>query len=217
MPRTRAQEVILEILRIADGEWTGKAKLFKAFYFAHLYYANENPGLLTDWPIARMPQGPGIDRSDELFSCLVRDGYLTIERIHEGPYPEDRYRLTDKGRDAERPREDARAAIKEATLFCLPRTAVELSLITHERSRSWIEGKDGEILNIYIDTIPDEEYERRAQGSTRWTSNWRPFWEAHRHEAPGQSVPERCRSGVPGETVLVPELHGRLGPGSDSR
>ncbi len=163
MPRTKAQDVILDILRNADGEWTGKAKLFKAFYFAHLYYANEKPGLLTDWPIARLPQGPGIDRSDELFGGLVGDGLLTLERIHEGRYPEVRYWLTDKGRDAERPPEDARAAIKEATLFCLPRTAAELSLITHERSRSWIEGKDGEILNIYIDTIPDEEYERRRE------------------------------------------------------
>ena len=52
-------------------------------------------------------------------------------------------------------------AIKEATLFCQPRTAVELSQITHERSRSWIEGKDGDLLDIYIDTIPDEEYESR--------------------------------------------------------
>jgi len=161
MPRTRAQDVLLEILRNADGEWTGKTKLFKTFYFAHLYYANEKPGLLTSWSIIRMPQGPGIDKSDELFDSLVRDGALTIERIHDGPYPEHRYRLTVKGRDAERPPEDARAAIKEATLFCLPRTAEELSLITHERSRSWIEGKDGDILNIYIDTIPDEEYQRR--------------------------------------------------------
>src|SRR5437588_9025156 len=109
MPRTRAQDVILEILRHADGEWTGKAKLDKAFYFAHLYFANERPGLLTDWPIARMPQGPSIEKSHELFGELVREGYLTIEQVHEGPYPESRYRLTDKGRDAPKPPEDARA------------------------------------------------------------------------------------------------------------
>src|SRR5262245_14796407 len=109
MPRTRAQDVILEILRSADGEWTGKSKLFKAFYFAHLYYANEQPRLLTDWPIARMPQGPGIDNSHELFNSLVAAGLLTVEPIHDGPYPEYRYRLTDRGRTAERPPEDARA------------------------------------------------------------------------------------------------------------
>lgn len=161
MPRTRAQDVILEILRNADGEWTGKTKLFKAFYFAHLYYANERPGLLTDWPIARLPQGPGIDNSGRLFGELMREGFLAVEEVHEGPYPEYRYRLTVKGRDLERPPEDARVAIKDAAAFCLPRTAAELSQITHERSRSWIEGKDGDVLNIYIDTIPDDEYERR--------------------------------------------------------
>ena len=163
MPRMKAQDVVLEILRNADGEWTGKAKLFKAFYFAHLYYANERPGLLTDWPIARMPQGPGIGKSDELFGDLLGGGFLTIEQVHEGPYPEYRYRLTDKGRDANRPPEDARAAIKDATLFCLSRTAAELSQVTHERSRSWLQGKDGDVLNIYIDTIPDDEYERREK------------------------------------------------------
>ena len=161
MPRTKAQDVILEVLRNTDGEWTGKTKLFKAFYFAHLDYALEQPGLLTDWPIVRMPQGPGIDKSHLLFDGLVREGYLIVERVHEGPYPECRYRLTDKGREEKRPPEDARAAIKEATLFCLSRTAAELSQLTHERSRSWREGKDGEVLNIYIDTIPEEEYERR--------------------------------------------------------
>jgi hypothetical protein len=167
MPRTRAHDVILEILRDADGEWTGKSKLDKAFYFAHLYFANERPGLLTDWPIARIPQGPGIAKSQDLFGELVREGYLTVEQVHEGPYPDSRYRLTDKGRDAPRPPEDARAAIKEATLFCQPRTAAELSQLTHERFRSWIEGQDGDILDIYLDTIPDDEYQKREKEIAR--------------------------------------------------
>jgi hypothetical protein len=167
MPRTKAPDVILEILRNADGEWTGKAKLFKTFYFAHLYYADQKPNLLTDWPIARMPQGPGIDQSHKLFGELVGEGYLTIESVHEGPYPEQRYRLTEKGRDAARPPEDARAAIREATLFCQGRTAAELSQLTHERSRSWIEGNNGDVLDIYLDLIPDEEYQQRAEEIAR--------------------------------------------------
>lgn len=167
MPRTRAQDVILEILRTADGEWTGKTRLFKAFYFAHLYYANQQPGLLTDWPIARLPQGPGIDRSHQLFGELVQEGHLIVEQVHEGPYPECHYQLTDQGRNAPRPPEDARVAIREATLFCQSKTRAELSEITHERSRSWIEGKDGDILDIYIDTIPDDEYQEREKEINR--------------------------------------------------
>lgn len=159
MPVTKAQDVILEILRNTDGEWAGKTKLFKAFYFAHLYYAKEKPGLLTDWPIARMPEGPGIDNSKVLFDELVSEGLLTIERIHEGPYPEYRYRLTDAGREAARPPADAQWAIKEAATFCHCKRGTELSEITHEHSRAWKEGENGDLLNIYIDTMSDEEYE----------------------------------------------------------
>src|SRR3954447_14758310 len=107
MPRTSARDVILEILRHTDGEWTGKTKLFKAFYFAHLYYANEHPGLLTDWPIARLAQGPGIHNSEQLFADLRQAGCLTVELIHEGPYPEYRYRLTEQGAATTRPSEAA--------------------------------------------------------------------------------------------------------------
>jgi hypothetical protein len=64
MSRAKADAVIIELLRTAAGEWTGKTKLYKAFYFAHLYFANEHPGQLTDWPIARMPEGPGIHQGD---------------------------------------------------------------------------------------------------------------------------------------------------------
>jgi hypothetical protein len=161
MARVSAKEVVLEILRAANGEWEGKTKLSKAFYFAHLYYANDRPGLLTDWPIARMPQGPGIANGDALLAELVQDGYLTIEHFHEGPYPESRYRLTEKGwQDGNLPAE-AKCAIEKATIFCQAKTATELSQITHERSRSWNQAKDGDILDIHIDTIPDDEYERR--------------------------------------------------------
>ena len=172
MPRVTPQDVILEILRVADGEWTGKTKLYKAFYFAHLYYANERPGLLTDWPIARMPEGPGIHQGDRLLNAIAEHGFLTVELSHEGPYPENRYRLTDKAGQVPRPPADASSAIKDAANFCLPRTATELSQLTHERSRSWKLGRDGDLLNIYIDTIPDDEYQRRQDELARLEANF---------------------------------------------
>jgi hypothetical protein len=127
MPRTTAEDVLLEVLRNADGEWTGKTKLFKAFYFAHLYYAKDRPGLLTDWPIARMPHGPGIDNYQALFGALEAKGHLAIELVHQGPLPEYRYRLSDKGKEVAPPPDDARAAIKEAVLFCLPCSAGQVT------------------------------------------------------------------------------------------
>ena len=47
----------------------------------------------------------------------------------------------------------------------------QLSFLTHERSRSWNEAQMGEILNIYIDTIPDDEYQRRQQQMRELSSN----------------------------------------------
>jgi hypothetical protein len=71
MPRTTAKNVILEILRVGDGEWSGKIKLHKAFYFAHLYYANEYPGFLTDWHFAKLQHGPGIHEDEPLIGSSV--------------------------------------------------------------------------------------------------------------------------------------------------
>jgi hypothetical protein len=89
---------------------------------------------------------------------------LQVELVHEGPYPEYRYRLADKGRNAScAVPEDAHLAIEKAALFAKDRTASELSLLTHDRSRSWNQAQLGEILNIYIDTIPDDEYQRRQK------------------------------------------------------
>jgi hypothetical protein len=158
VPRTTAKEVILQILRDKGGQWAGKTKLFKTFYFAHLFYATDNPGILTTWPIARLPEGPGIDQSQKLFTELVQEGFLTIELFRDGPYPEYYYKLTQKGRDAQPPSVDAQRAIHQATDFCYPKTAAELSQLTHDKSRCWKHGKDGDILDIYIDLIPDDEY-----------------------------------------------------------
>ncbi len=159
MARTDAQRVVLELIRDAGGLWDGKAKLSKAFYFAHLYYAAAAPGILTDWPIVRTPQGPGIHNGGVLLQGLVKNGYLTVETTQEGPYPDSRLRLTPKAADEPPLPDDVRAAVKSAADFVTPRTAAELSQLTHERSRSWREAKDGDVLDVYVDLIPDEEYE----------------------------------------------------------
>jgi hypothetical protein len=163
MARTDAQRVILELIRSAGGTWDGTTRLFKAFYFAHLYYNRDEPGILTDWPIVRTPRGPGIHNSPTLLRGLVKNGFLTVEQIHEGPYPDSRYRLTDKGAAEPTLSDDAQAAVKAAAEFVLPRTAAELSQLTQERSRSWRAARDGDVLDIYIDLIPEDEFEEGQQ------------------------------------------------------
>jgi len=163
MARTDAQRVVLELLRHAGGTWDGKTKLSRAFYFAHLYYARDEPGILTDWHIVRTPQDPGILNQVVLLKGLVKNGFLTIEAIHEGPYPDSRYRLTEKALAEPFLPEDARTAVKAAADFVLPRSAADLWQLTQERSRSWRAGKDGDILDIYIDLIPDDEFDEAQE------------------------------------------------------
>ncbi len=161
MPVVDPRLVIAEILRNSpDG--INRTKLCKAFYLAHLIYSELATGLLTKWPIARMPQGPGIDHGFELLDELEARGLLQHDESTDGPYRECVYKLTDDATLTELP-EPARKAIQDATKFVLPKTASEISALTHEHSRSWIEGKNGQILEIYADLIPDEEYEHRSK------------------------------------------------------
>jgi len=149
--------VVLGLIRAAGGEWEGKKRLYKGFYFAHLYFAERNPGLLTDCPIARMPQGPGIHKGSDLLSRLAQAGLLEMEKSFDGPYPEVRFRLTDKGQQAVQLTEGAAQAVQQAADFCKGKTGSTLSQITHDNSRSWREANDGDILDIYVDLFPDEE------------------------------------------------------------
>src|SRR5436309_2913255 len=93
--KERAKRVILELLRQAGGEM-GKTKLFKAFWLAHLYYSKKAPGYLTDWPIVRMPKGPGIDRADQLILELIHSGQIEKNYEPKGPFTEVNCRLSSR-------------------------------------------------------------------------------------------------------------------------
>ena len=54
--REQAKDVLCQILVAAGGELKKKVALYKAFYFAHLYYWQTGEGTLTDYPIVHMPQ-----------------------------------------------------------------------------------------------------------------------------------------------------------------
>ena len=97
MPTMSLKQVILEILRKSDGEFDGKTRLYKACYFAHLFFFESHHGILSDAEFARMPQGPGIDQGDVILDRLREEGVIECEVFHRGPYPEYRYRLTEQG------------------------------------------------------------------------------------------------------------------------
>lgn len=152
----RAQQVILEILRQAGGR-LDKVRLYKAFYHAHLNYAERCPGFLSSWPIARMPRGPGIDGGSKLLDELKHDGLLS----QEGDRDSAQYCLSGTIPEGEPLSEDALLAIRQATELVLAQTPEEASEHAHNSSRAWREGRNGDILNIYTDMVPEEEFRRR--------------------------------------------------------
>jgi hypothetical protein len=158
----RAQQVLLEIARqSAGGEIEGKTKLFKTFYFAHLFYATNWPGYLTEWPMVRMPNGPGIDQFDLLISGLRDEKALQCEPVKIGPFTTTRYRAVGTiEADVPLTREEIQA-IREAVEFTADKSAEHLSELTHEYSRAWNESdKMGQELSIYKDLLGDETCSR---------------------------------------------------------
>lgn len=156
----RAQQVLVEIARQSAGNAiVGKTRLFKTFYFAHLFYATSSPGYLTEWPIVRMPNGPGIDRFDLLLSGLVDEGAIRCESTRIGPYPTTRYLAVGEVKDRRPLSPEEVRAISDAVAFTAEKPAEGLSELTHEFSRSWnASDKMGEELNIYQDLLDDEAY-----------------------------------------------------------
>jgi len=174
--RELAKRVIAEIIRQSPGdELGGKVKLFKAFYFAHLYYASDCIGYLTEWPIVKMPNGPGIDAFDLLIAELVRDRAVETEPTRIGPYNATLYRATGK-HSGPSLSEDAIKAIRKAVEFVVGKTGAQLSDITHEHSRSWNEAELGDELSIYLDLLSDEDYEAETQRASRIGKELEAAW-----------------------------------------
>ena len=157
--KERAKRVIVEILRMSGGNCDSTTRIFKTFYYAHLFYAQKSPGYLTDWPIVALEHGPGVGNADELFAELIAEGVIERRRAHVGPHASMHYRLLiNQIPDLE----DAEIqAIREAVKFLEPFTPAEQWQLTHDYSRSWNQAKQGDELNIYIDLLDDDEFEKR--------------------------------------------------------
>lgn len=160
--KTLAKEILTEIVRHSGGVFEGKTRLFKAFYFAHLFYFESTNGqVLSEHPIVHMPEGPGIAGGDKLIRELAKDGVFEIYSQRKGPYPQEVYRLI--GNEDTSLDQVSIAAIKQACVFVEGRSGSELSAITHDESRSWKNTANGEDMTIYQDVLTDDEFEEQRQ------------------------------------------------------
>lgn len=163
--REQAKQLICEIIAAAGGKLVGKVRLHKAFYYAHLYYWQRGPGILTSYPLVRLPFGPAIDDGPGLIAELVREGKLRVGSQPNGPYKETVFELAQPFQiDPNGPRYQA---IEEAVEQVKSKTAVELSEETHLYSRSWQEGQNGQELDIYADLLDDVEFQQLVQDGQR--------------------------------------------------
>ena len=158
-----AKEIIAEIIRQAGGAFDNKTNLYKAFYYAHLQYAETQPGYLSNWPIVRMPRGPGIHNFDVLLGELMAEGKVETKQIDLEGRSGFRFTLCEGPSEGNLLPEGSSEAIAFAVDQVRGKSAEEVSRETHETSRAWRNARDGEELNIYIDSIPEEEYQRRMQ------------------------------------------------------
>lgn len=151
----RAKQIIVEIIRQSGGHFDRKTNLFKAFYHAHLKFAESNPGYLSFWPIVRMPYGPGIDNFDSLVGELLLEHAIHISSSAGKGMG---FELTEVG--AQRPTlsDDELSAIQYGVEMVEGKTATQVSNESHMASRSWQNTADGKELDIYQDTISEEKF-----------------------------------------------------------
>ncbi len=166
--KERAKEIILEIIRQAGGVFDLETNLYKAFYHAHLRYANTHRGYLSTWPIVRMPHGPGINDCKDLLRELAKAGKIKISKFKcQGGYDGRRFTLLTNDIDCSRLPRGATKAIAYGVEQVKGKTAKQTSHESHIKSRAWKEAEDGDELNIYTDSLSDDEYEREKQDIKR--------------------------------------------------
>jgi hypothetical protein len=158
----RARQIIVEVLHQAGGELTSRAALSRAFYFAHLYYADRAPGYLGFWPILRAPDGPVIGQLGDLLTELVGKGVVELGHVEQGPYTTMSYRLTSREQRGEGLETEAVQAIQDAVNVVQQTSPAELGELIRQHSRSWRMTADGEEMRvIYIDSGADDEHDER--------------------------------------------------------
>jgi len=172
-----AKQVILEIIRQAGGVLNYKTSLFKAFYHAHLHYAETQSGYLSTWPIVRMPRGPGIDRFDVLLGELLAEGAVETHQIECGEYEGFQFRLGHRAARHNMLPPGAAQSIGYAVQQVAGKSATQVSDESHAVSRAWRDARDGEELNIYTDLLSPAEYSERMKRASEISATLQGVWE----------------------------------------
>jgi hypothetical protein len=154
-PRQKAKVILAAIVQTAGGSFNGKTRLYKAFYVAHLLHFRDHNGVLSDYPVIRMPRGPAVDSGDALLSELRDEGVLVLSQRPVGPYLEEVFTLS-RPYSPLCPAESE--SVRRAVEWIAGKPATELSEWTHEFSNTWADTPNGHPMNIYADLLSESEY-----------------------------------------------------------
>ena len=149
--RAVAEDLVVEIVRAAGGEFANKTNLFKAFWLANREHAAIRLVPMTEWPVVRMPNGPGIDRFDELTESLQDSGRLTVVIEPVGSKERFVYR-TDSSEKTSLTGEQIEL-VQGAVQRVQRLTASAVSDLSHDESLSWNERRNGDPLDPFLDSL----------------------------------------------------------------
>ena len=170
-----AKTIIVEIVRQAGGVLDNKTNLYKAFYYAHLHFAEKRGYYLSMWPIVKMPYGPGIESFDLLLGELMTERQIECVPCERGDCHGFCFRVLPESFRSSLP-VGAEQAIAHALKKVEGKSAKRVSQQSHLDSRSWREAADGEELNIYLDLLDENEYRSRQESAAEIAAALKKVW-----------------------------------------
>ena len=164
----KAKNLVCALVHFEGGRFEGKTRLNKAFWRAHVYHYRHHAGLLSKYPIARLPEGPAIDDLDDLLVILEREGRIEIQEQPKHGHIETVVVLRSAPPVLEA---DEETAVREAIEWIKGKTAVQVRDESHELSAAWQRGKNGEIIDLAFDALDREEINALANEEKKIAEN----------------------------------------------
>jgi hypothetical protein len=164
----KAKNIVCALVHFSGGRFEGKTRLNKAFWRAHVYHYRHNAGLLSKYPIARLPEGPAIDDLDDLLVILEREGRISVEDRPRGKFVETVIHLESMPPCFSSSEE---RAIKEGLKWVKGKTAVQVRDESHFLSSAWQTNRNGEIIDLALEALDSSEVKSIAAEKKKISAN----------------------------------------------
>lgn len=160
----KAKRIFLALIAGAGEEFRGRTRLNKAFWYAHLYHYRHHEGLLSRYPIARLPEGPCANDYQYLLSSLEADGDLQVAVDNTSSMHATYVMQACRAPSEIELTDDERDSVQAALNWIHGKSGADVSSESHKLSRGWQKGNDGDVIDVALDALTLEDYEaQRAE------------------------------------------------------